>query len=739
MFKKGNKGITLIALVITIIVLLILAGVTIAQITGQDSAPQKAADAKLENEKGAAKDEATMLAAQYVQEYMEKKYVQNIKVEETTGNVQDKKLEVGQDGNSIYKVSGVELPKMLADGEETIPAIVGDYVAQQFSSRASQEGSYNYSTSGRSLTIKTRSNEDLVSGTINDDGTITWDGNSSGSTEGTTKATKISVNGEEITLTADNAKDYYGTIVTKINNIDYGIYYIDFDGYFGETGTVYLKATNAIGKTGLIAPNEITPRTIEIMSQLNPDWPSKKTWSEMTFNERKAASLCDPSNSLWSELQNEFENQYGTNNVNYVVGAPSSEMLTRAINEATGVSGSNALDSKWFSSLSNYGYLYSITGKNANDDTGYKASWDLPNYQKSLLNNKQLRMYFGDYSNNNATSQWLASPCAMNSSIYVCLACRTNYNTYSMSGGGDAGGICPLVSLKPGVDLRSGTKITVDGKTIDLNKLDATTVAQYYGTTVKEINGVEYGLFYVDYAGKYGAAGTVYLRAKSSIGDTDIDEYTLPSEGSGSSSSSSSSSEESSSSDPGIDPPENAIEIMKQINPDWANNRGNNLSASEYLASERGAAYLCDEDNSMWSGIGSSFDSNYLNYVIGAPSVEMFLDSYNAKYPNSSPKYTTAFRSAGQNYSSPGYLYSNNNGSSYSYFYSGAIQTGDSTVGGMYKNPNAYEWLASPLSASGDYYVCGVYEDGGLDYDYWDGSYGVAPLVSLKSGVDLTN
>ena len=84
-----------------------------------------------------------------MQEYMEKKYVQNIRVE-TTSNVQDKKLEVGQDGNSIYKVSGVELPKMLADGEETIPAIVGDYVAQQFSSRASQEGSYNYSTTGRS-------------------------------------------------------------------------------------------------------------------------------------------------------------------------------------------------------------------------------------------------------------------------------------------------------------------------------------------------------------------------------------------------------------------------------------------------------------------------------------------------------------------------------------------------------------------------------------------------------------
>ena len=267
-----------------------------------------------------------------------------------------------------------------------------------------------------------------------------------------------------------------------------------------------------------------------------------------------------------------------------------------------------------------------------------------------------------------------------------------------------------------------GTKIRVGNQIIDLSQLNATTVWQYYGTTVKTINGVEYGLFYVDYAGKYGEVGTVYLRAKSSIGSTKIDSYYT-----------------SSSSDAGIDPPSDAIEIMKQINPDWARNRENNLSASSYLASERGAAYLCDEDNSLWSGIGSLFDSNYLNYVIGAPSVEMFLDSYNAKYPNSSPKYTTAFRSAGQNYEYPGYLYSNNNGSSYSDYYSYAIQEGESTVGGMYRNPNAWEWLASPLSSYYDYIVCGMNNDGDLNSYNWNYSYGVAPLVSLKSGVDLTN
>ena len=48
---KNYKGITLIALVITIIVLLILAGVTIATLTGDNGLLQKATTAKQENEK----------------------------------------------------------------------------------------------------------------------------------------------------------------------------------------------------------------------------------------------------------------------------------------------------------------------------------------------------------------------------------------------------------------------------------------------------------------------------------------------------------------------------------------------------------------------------------------------------------------------------------------------------------------------------------------------------------------
>lgn len=48
---KNNKGITLIALVITIIILLILAGISIAMLTGENGLLTKANTAKTETKK----------------------------------------------------------------------------------------------------------------------------------------------------------------------------------------------------------------------------------------------------------------------------------------------------------------------------------------------------------------------------------------------------------------------------------------------------------------------------------------------------------------------------------------------------------------------------------------------------------------------------------------------------------------------------------------------------------------
>ena len=60
MIKKNNKGITLIALVITIIVLLILASVSIAMLTGDNGILTRAGDAKIETALGAVKEQVRL-------------------------------------------------------------------------------------------------------------------------------------------------------------------------------------------------------------------------------------------------------------------------------------------------------------------------------------------------------------------------------------------------------------------------------------------------------------------------------------------------------------------------------------------------------------------------------------------------------------------------------------------------------------------------------------------------------
>ena len=81
---KNKKGITLIALIITIIVLLILAGVTIAAITSNESTPNKAVEARQKNDIGAAKDDISLTATNAKLHGMETVYVSNGRLAENT-------------------------------------------------------------------------------------------------------------------------------------------------------------------------------------------------------------------------------------------------------------------------------------------------------------------------------------------------------------------------------------------------------------------------------------------------------------------------------------------------------------------------------------------------------------------------------------------------------------------------------------------------------------------------------
>ena len=74
---KGNKGITLIALVITIIVLLILAGVSIAMLSGDNSILGRAKSTVVENELAEARDQVGLAWNAAYSDYLEAFYADN--------------------------------------------------------------------------------------------------------------------------------------------------------------------------------------------------------------------------------------------------------------------------------------------------------------------------------------------------------------------------------------------------------------------------------------------------------------------------------------------------------------------------------------------------------------------------------------------------------------------------------------------------------------------------------------
>ena len=71
---KGNNGVTLVALVITIIVLLILAGVSISLVVGDNGVLNQAVNAADATNEAAATSEIEMAVAAAVTDYMANKY-----------------------------------------------------------------------------------------------------------------------------------------------------------------------------------------------------------------------------------------------------------------------------------------------------------------------------------------------------------------------------------------------------------------------------------------------------------------------------------------------------------------------------------------------------------------------------------------------------------------------------------------------------------------------------------------
>ena len=112
--SKNQEGITLIALVITIIVLLILAGVTIATLTGENGLLERAEEARNQTEEGALEEEVQL---KMTEKETDKHFGEERELIEYLNEIQDATVEEMATGDGYYVKRGNATVTVYKDGE----------------------------------------------------------------------------------------------------------------------------------------------------------------------------------------------------------------------------------------------------------------------------------------------------------------------------------------------------------------------------------------------------------------------------------------------------------------------------------------------------------------------------------------------------------------------------------------------------------------------------------------------
>ncbi len=244
----------------------------------------------------------------------------------------------------------------------------------------------------------------------------------------------------------------------------------------------------------------------------------------------------------------------------------------------------------------------------------------------------------------------------------------------------------------------------------------------------------KYRLYYVDFDNKYkDGEGTIYLKAECTGNTTDNNSLQT------------------------TEPTEGDLVKIKELNPELYKN--GNPPTSENM---KAVTWLTNTKN--WEGLKSNLDGikeSDINYVVGAPSVEMMMDSYNIHYNLTEKSLDTSVLDKNSNrvklfYQYPykgdsnnyGYGVGPSNDSSAKdgyYFYTTdySVQENkelEEDIGTMYcPGNNTYSWLASPSAQISTCLMRINYDSGGrVGNDYYYGNEAFCPLVSLKSSVQLT-
>jgi Tfp pilus assembly protein PilE len=157
---KNNKGITLIALVVTIIVLLILAGVSIAMLTGQNGILNRASQSATQSAVGNTKDLVAMKVAESITEFYAQNYTN------ATGDAENADVDayiasqltsIAIDSDVTVTVSGTGL---------AVGATAGTASAAVPENKSLSDKYYPTSTTGDAITITIASKSDSTVKTV---------------------------------------------------------------------------------------------------------------------------------------------------------------------------------------------------------------------------------------------------------------------------------------------------------------------------------------------------------------------------------------------------------------------------------------------------------------------------------------------------------------------------------------------------------------------------------------------
>ena len=447
--SKGNeKGITLAALVITIGVLIVLVGITLGSLKGENSIIARSKTAKQQAEKASISEkiqsemqneEAKKGNGEKLTESEIDKILKNFGTVKGSGN--DKT--VTTDEGYVIKVSDllssyntINLTGIEADNVTVAKGKKSKINIKKESTIANEELAYISANSN----IATVSEDGIVTGVALGSTTITITGknsNISTTCAVTVKKATTTVSAAQI---AEKPEKYYGKVAENYTKggLTYRIFYVDKDNKYGDgKNTVYLKADYTESITLSTDISKLTNSDLILYKRMNPSWSAKRGGIDATSwnnNEKAAAWLCAP--SQWTAYVDEDK-------ANYVMGATSIEMYVDSYNQVPHTEAGNYTLGAKYSETTTPGYIYTLNGtKSTISNSDYYTGIDSLDYKGYNS------MYAGKNGSKEKYWWWTASPIAYENNL-----CHVNgYNGHLYNNAYNVeDGFEPLVALKPAI------------------------------------------------------------------------------------------------------------------------------------------------------------------------------------------------------------------------------------------------------------------------------------------------